>query len=258
MSIYVLSWVFKNSETTKSDRLVLLALADYAEDDGSKAFPSIATLSEKARTKERTTEEALARLRDAGAIEATSRTASGIVVYRVLMDENAAALGGARDSRGAKTRKATPRKTVGDPAKTRDAHTKEPSTTRQENRVERSAPDVNEAPLAHLLADLIAANDPDGKRPTVSRAWALEEDRLKRIDGRAPEQIEFVIRWVQADGFESCNVLSMPKLRKRYGELVRKAMKKKPTGGSAASQADDRIKQLDALQRRLEEEEGKR
>ena len=46
MSIKALNWVWKNSTTKGSERLVLLAIADNADDSG-KAWPSLSTIAEK-------------------------------------------------------------------------------------------------------------------------------------------------------------------------------------------------------------------
>lgn len=89
----------------------------------------------------------------------------------------------------------------------------------------RAEPSRDEAPLSHLLADLMASNDPDGKRPKIPGAWAEAERLLQERDKRDPKQIEYVIRWSQRDDFERTVVHSMVKLRKRYGELVQKAKK---------------------------------
>lgn len=81
-----------------------------------------------------------------------------------------------------------------------------------------------DAPLSHLLADLVAENDPNGKRPNVTKRWAEEEDRLLRLDGRKPEEAERLIRWTQNDSFWRGNVLSMPKFREKYGQLYQAAV----------------------------------
>lgn len=52
-------------------------------------------------------------------------------------------------------------------------------------------------------------------------------------DGYAPEVIERVIRFTQADEFEKANVLGVPKLRKRFGSLKIKAERgAHPAGGN--------------------------
>lgn len=58
-------------------------------------------------------------------------------------------------------------------------------------------------------------------------------DRLVRIDGRSPAEIEHVIRWIDRDDFERSNVLSVPKLRKRFDELLLKSQR----GGALARSA---------------------
>jgi hypothetical protein len=80
--------------------------------------------------------------------------------------------------------------------------------------------------LASLLHDLIKENDPKSKEPNIQR-WALEIDRLIRLDGREPEEIETVLRWSQADPFWKTNILSATKLRKQFQQLKLKMGGKK-------------------------------
>jgi hypothetical protein len=49
MSIELLTQVWKYAEVTGSELLVLLALADYAHDDGTSIYPSVATIARKSR-----------------------------------------------------------------------------------------------------------------------------------------------------------------------------------------------------------------
>ena len=49
MSVRVSNWVWENSGQSASSLLVLLALADHAHDNGSGAYPSMATLARKVR-----------------------------------------------------------------------------------------------------------------------------------------------------------------------------------------------------------------
>jgi hypothetical protein len=104
-----------------------------------------------------------------------------------------------------------------------------------------SVADAPDAPLSELLADLVAANDPDGKRPNVSAAWAQAEDRMLRLDDRKPLEAERLIRWTQNDDFWRGNVRSMPKFREKYGQLylaaVEDSKKRKPKGSPGMAQA---------------------
>lgn len=80
-----MAWVLEFSESRLSDRLVLLALAEYAHDDGTMAFPSVETLAYKARVNERTCRRSLRNLEESGEIEPMGTTKYGTVIYRVLM-----------------------------------------------------------------------------------------------------------------------------------------------------------------------------
>jgi Helix-turn-helix domain len=65
MSIKVMSRVWEGSRQSGGALLVLLAIADFADDDGL-AFPSIGTLARKARLSERQVQRVLAELAAAG------------------------------------------------------------------------------------------------------------------------------------------------------------------------------------------------
>ncbi|WP_440708797.1 hypothetical protein [Herbiconiux sp. YIM B11900] len=76
--------------------------------------------------------------------------------------------------------------------------------------------------LCDLLADLIRLNG--NKVGTVGKVWWTACDRLVRIDGYTPQQVEWVMRWSQANEFWQGNVLSMPKLREKFDQLKTRAM----------------------------------
>ena len=85
MSIEVVTWVFKNSEARLGNRLVLLALADYAHDDGSNAFPSVSSIAAKARMSDRQVQRALKELEAAGDITRAGKHGSGTTIWQVVM-----------------------------------------------------------------------------------------------------------------------------------------------------------------------------
>jgi Helix-turn-helix domain len=84
MSLAVMSWVLDESEARLGARLVLLALADYAHDDGSKAFPSVETLARKSKLSERGTRDALRKLEADGMVVSTGKTKYGTIIYTVV------------------------------------------------------------------------------------------------------------------------------------------------------------------------------
>ena len=69
MSIRVMSNVWKNSAAKGSTLLLLLAIADYAHDDGGGAYPSVKTLSEKIRMTERNVQLLTKKLEKLGELE---------------------------------------------------------------------------------------------------------------------------------------------------------------------------------------------
>ena len=78
--------------------------------------------------------------------------------------------------------------------------------------------------LAQLLKAEILRNKPDYRiTPVQERQWAATADRMMRLDGRTPEQVAELIRWVQRDEFWLANILSMDKLRKSFDALELKA-----------------------------------
>lgn len=66
MSVGVMTAVFAESEARGNDRLVLLAIADEADDDGTNAFPGTKRLAMKVRLPERTVRRCIDRLVDSG------------------------------------------------------------------------------------------------------------------------------------------------------------------------------------------------
>lgn len=92
------------------------------------------------------------------------------------------------------------------------------SSTVSEGAISSSAvADADSIEECNHLADLIERNG--SKRPKVTKAWLVEADRLKRIDGRTHAQVLAAIEWSQQDEFWRANVLSMPKLRSKYDQL---------------------------------------
>lgn len=95
--------------------------------------------------------------------------------------------------------------------------------------------------LTALLFSLILENDSGSRviRMTGNQldSWIDECRKLRDLDKRTPEQIESVIEWCQEDNFEKTVVLSMPKLRKRFDELLLKSKKDIPQPKKYASEA---------------------
>jgi hypothetical protein len=121
---------------------------------------------------------------------------------------------------------------------------REPSKSQKEENPD----DKSSGALCALLADLVAANDPNGKRPTVTKAWLNAERLLLDRDEREFDVAERLIRWCQKDDFWRGNIRSMPKFRQQYGTLFlqasRQSIDRRRQNGSGAHPADERIRQL--------------
>jgi hypothetical protein len=68
VSIAIQSAVWQHSKFKGTALLLLLAIADFADDDG-QAYPSVATLARKIRSKPRNTQKILRQLQDSGELE---------------------------------------------------------------------------------------------------------------------------------------------------------------------------------------------
>ncbi len=60
---------------------------------------------------------------------------------------------------------------------------------------------------------------PDATVPALQK-WALEIDRLIRLDKRQPEEVRAVIEWCQQDSFWRANIRSAGALRDKFATLV--------------------------------------
>lgn len=76
--------------------------------------------------------------------------------------------------------------------------------------------------MVDLLASLIVKNTPEWVLKGNKETWAEHIEKLHRIDGRTYEQIEYMIRWTQADAFWQQNILSTAKLREKFNDLIPK------------------------------------
>lgn len=85
--------------------------------------------------------------------------------------------------------------------------------------------------LSNLLLSEIQINLPTFKKPNIN-SWAQQISRMRRLDKRTPEQIEFVIRWSQKDTFWQSNILSTKKLREKFDQLVGQIKRQKTNSKS--------------------------
>lgn len=103
MSIQCLSWVLEHSDAQHGARHVLIALANHADADGGRAFPSVDRLAHESRLTRRAVQSGLKRLKADGAIRDEGLSPYGTTVYRVVMGRELGAevgAGGAKNDAG--------------------------------------------------------------------------------------------------------------------------------------------------------------
>lgn len=128
MSIRVMSWVWDNGPEDRDELLVLLALADFADDNGA-CYPSMAGIAEKARLTERGARGIVRRLETNGWI--TTKVGGGRggkSYYRLHRKERAAAQNPEPETRNEKPGIPNP-----------ESQDRKPGTARPETRNQRSA-----------------------------------------------------------------------------------------------------------------------
>jgi hypothetical protein len=76
--------------------------------------------------------------------------------------------------------------------------------------------------MVNLLTSLIQRNTPSWEIRGSPDKWAEDMNKIHRLDGRTYEQIEYMIKWTQNDGFWSQNILSASKLRDKFNDLIPK------------------------------------
>lgn len=77
----------------------------------------------------------------------------------------------------------------------------------------------NEFQLCLNLKSFIQKNNPGAKTPDDLQKWAVEFDRMIRLDHRSVEDIQAVMEFSQADLFWKANILSPKKLREKFDTL---------------------------------------
>jgi len=87
MSVKVMSWVLEHSRASAGDLLVLLILADHADDETWSCWPGIARLAALARMSERGVQYCLRNLEGLGELEVTPPGDHKTNTYRIRLEQ---------------------------------------------------------------------------------------------------------------------------------------------------------------------------
>jgi len=265
-----MAWVWEHSRAEPTERLVLLAIADCANDRG-EAWPSMAALVGKTRLSERTIQRAVQTLVDLGELVAVIGGGRGRTTkYRlptkapadnprhgdaVTDTETPSEKPRKPDDVSEKPRQRNPVTVTETPSTSAEnpvtvtpgtviEPSREPLTTSSSEPASR--PDVEQI-CAHL-ADWIERNG--SKRPTITKRWRDAARLLLDRDGRTVDQVMRAIDWCQTDEFWRGVILSMPKLREKYDQLRLAA--KRSRGSPQRSTTDERVSSALELAARFE------
>lgn len=124
----------------------------------------------------------------------------------------------------------------------------DPLKTSRKKKILEDSPRWNDAlNLSGRLADGILRNNPNHEisdpktRRTKVRLWAIEIEKLLRLNQKTPELVSSVIDFCQADTFWSGNILSGSKLREKFEQLTTQMLNRgeKNDGKSYAEQRDE-------------------
>lgn len=225
-----MSVVWESAPTDNpSEMLVLLTIADHADDDGANAYPGIARIARRCRLSERRVQQIIKDLEGRGLLMVENQAGGSYDTrsdrrpnrYTLLVD--GVKHGSPRSPDGVKSDAETG--VYGVKPTSPDTSVNSFSLRDEKLPVPLSKETSDDATrLARLLADLMVENG--CKRPTVTDKWVTTIEKMHRIDGRDYGQIERAIRWAQADPFWSANVHSPESLRKHYEKMRMQASRK--------------------------------
>jgi hypothetical protein len=232
MSIKALTWVFEHSEETLGRRLVLLALADYAHDDGSEAYPAVSSLAAKARMSERQVQRALRGMERDGTIVRDGKGPHQTTKWTIRM-EGGDNLSGVTNRAGFRP-EMSPDPSLDPLGVEEDSLRSSSSTSAREEKTSKLKQANGVVALCERLAELMRKRDPKAKVAPNSISWLTAAEALMRIDERHFEEAIEVLEFSQADPFWQTHVLSMPTFRVKYPALRAKWVNSKIRSAAAA------------------------
>lgn len=124
--------------------------------------------------------------------------------------------------------------------------------------------DADALRLSALLLELHRKVDPKylaggSKADDAVKRWAVDIDKIVRLDGRTLEEVERIIRWAKADEFWCSNIISGKKLREKFPTLVAHAARRGRGGKPPAIEPPPRkVAEVSEEERRRANDEWQR
>lgn len=229
MSIEALVWALNDAPcSSPTQKLVLIALANHARPDGTSAFPAVATIARYTLLSERSIRTHLDTLQAEGLIVPCDP--SIVAAYISRTDRRPQGwnlnMGGVQRVQVVTERGANgapngvqefPQRGAGDSERGAGVAPEPYITVQEPYKGETSQPSSEAKRLCSLLADLMVRNG--SRRPTITKGWIAEMDRMMRLDGRTVAETEGAIRWSQSHSFWKANIMSPMKLRAKFDTM---------------------------------------
>lgn len=118
------------------------------------------------------------------------------------------------------------------------------------NTSKKSSPKKWGEPIDHELAEFmfeaLTSHLTNPKRPSMT-GWANEIRLTRTRDGRTPEQIRFLCKWIAKDSFWRGNVMSPSKLREKWDQLESKVIAEKESRHANRHATDSRRAEQDRI-----------
>lgn len=245
MSIAALDWAWNQDCPNATSKLVLIALADKANDDG-ECWPGMEHVARMVGISTRQVSTHLQRLEEVGLL-ARRRKRSGLgrlgsYVFHLSIDDahrkptsgSTLPVGQQKPTSGSTPPVEADRQwkrtseSTGSPASSppEAGFRTEPTVNPQGNPHSSDVPSDPQVPevartLTRQIARRIKANGfkvPDPNRKAHAE-WLIAMDRLLRIDKADPDEVAEVIDWSTEHGFWRSNIRSATKFREQYPQL---------------------------------------
>lgn len=167
------------------------------------------------------------RLQEAGRITSKSRSGQQSAMYSIVpFTKGYKDCVGLTDTNCDTNPVTNPTQTPTQSATLTPSITKLNKTKTKQNKI--YTPDSQEYILSQYLFKKMLENNPTVKEPDLNK-WAINMDKLLRLDNRPSCEVMEVIDFCQSDTFWKSNILSVAKLREKYDQLNIKRKSSKPT-----------------------------
>ena len=208
MSIQVMSKVWDADCGSHTAKLVLLAIADHADDKGL-AWPSITGIASKCNMSRRGVMNQVQKLTDMGYL-ASKKSHGRNTKYTIQLVNLVHQCTPCTSEPRAKTGE-------------RGAQTGERGAPEPSINIKEPSKGVEPSDEGFQFAEWFLTLRPATMKATKAelKKWAKEYDALQRLDGKTKDQIKAVCKWARNDDFWKKNVFSPNKLRKKNGDGIK-------------------------------------